>query len=201
MSRGGGSPPGPALSARHPMPVPRVPPHYRCRSLATRLLAPGKHRRTAAPRPRHKLSGAEPTPDPADPWAARVRNERPMAAGDLWRRAPGPCHPACTGSTSHDRARPAPFVPDQALRGSHVAASTQTPPGPDGHPGAQISCVGNLSAPHRTNPGRGPASEQRRRPSRMPPRMLLAGVSGSWRCRTPPWPGSRSGSRPRLLAR
>ena len=42
-------PPGPALLAHHPMPVPRAPPLGLSRQLATRLLASGKQRRTAAP--------------------------------------------------------------------------------------------------------------------------------------------------------
>ena len=62
---------------------------------------------------------------------------------------------------------------------------TETPP-------ASVGRRPGTPSPPRSSSGdrrRRPAREQRGGPARAPPQLLLAGVSGSGRCRTPPWPG------------
>src|SRR6266566_3622339 len=121
MASGDGSPPGPALPAHQPVPVPRAPPHNLCRQLATRLLAPGK-----TPPNSHtlgcitRLLTAEPSADrsgTSDSAVGRARHER---TGTL----------ASVAARLTDRHRPAPRAVRPADRAAHRAHGRAGPAGP-----------------------------------------------------------------------
>src|SRR5262249_46507582 len=122
---------GPALSVRHPMLVPRAPPHdlpplRRQDSLLLRNTAERPHLR-----PHQTAARIRPSADPSatsETWAGRARYELSMAAGDLARRPPWPRRPARGGDTRDDGGCPTPARAKPIIKGQARCRPKRNPP-------------------------------------------------------------------------